>query len=52
MNFDRYGNTSAASVAILLDEVHKNGQVHSGDLIALAGFGGGLTWGGILMEWK
>lgn len=52
MNLDRYGNTSAASVAILLDEVHKNGQVHSGDLVALAGFGGGLTWGGILMEWE
>lgn len=52
MDLDRFGNTSAASVAILLDEVHKNGQIHSGDLIALAGFGGGLTWGGVLMEWN
>lgn len=51
MNLDRYGNTSAASVAILLDEVHKSGKLKSGDLIALAGFGGGLTWAGILMHW-
>lgn len=51
MNLDRYGNTSAASVAILLDEVNKSGILHTGDLIALAGFGGGLTWAGILMEW-
>ena len=51
MNLDKYGNTSAASVAILLDEVHKSGKIKSGDLIALAGFGGGLTWAGILMHW-
>ena len=51
MNLDRYGNTSAASVAILLDEVHKNGQIKSGDLIAMAGFGGGLTWAGLLLRW-
>lgn len=51
MNLDQYGNTSAASVAILLDEVHKSGKIKSGDLIALAGFGGGLTWAGILMHW-
>lgn len=51
MNLDLYGNTSAASVAILLDEVHKSGEIKSGDLIALAGFGGGLTWAGILMCW-
>lgn len=51
MNLDQYGNTSAASVAILLDEVHKSGKIKSGDLIALAGFGGGLTWAGILMYW-
>ena len=51
MNLDRYGNTSAASVAILLDEVHKNGQIKAGDTIALAGFGGGLTWAGILLKW-
>ena len=49
VNLDKYGNTSAASVAILLDEVLHNGTVKPGDLIALAGFGGGLTWAGILM---
>lgn len=52
MNLNAYGNTSAASIAILLDEVHKSGKLKKGDKIALAGFGGGLTWAGILMEWQ
>lgn len=51
MNLDKYGNTSAASVAILLDEVARSGKLSKGDLIALAGFGGGLTWAGLLLEW-
>lgn len=51
MNLDKYGNTSAASIAILLDEVHHSGQLKKGDLIAMAGFGGGLTWAGLLLEW-
>ena len=52
MNLDRYGNTSAASVAILLDEVNRSGKLKNGDLIAMAGFGGGLTWAGLLLEWN
>lgn len=51
MNLDRCGNTSAASVAILLDEVKKSNPPKPGDLVALAGFGGGLTWAGLLLEW-
>lgn len=51
MNVDRCGNTSAASVAILLDEVNRNGLLHAGDKIMLAGFGSGLTWGTMLLEW-
>lgn len=52
INLDKYGNTSAASVAILLDEVKKSGQFKSGDTVAMAAFGGGLTWAGILMKWR
>lgn len=51
INLSKYGNTSAASIAILLDEANKSGQLKKGSLVALAGFGGGLTWAGILMKW-
>ena len=51
INLDKYGNTSAASVAILLDEVNKNDSLKKGDTIALAGFGCGLTWAGVLLTW-
>lgn len=50
-NLDQYGNTSAASIPILLDEVCKKGLLKTGDKIVLAGFGGGLTWGACLLEW-
>lgn len=50
-NIDSYGNTSAASLPIILDEVNKKGMLKRGDKIVLSGFGGGLTWGSILMEW-
>ncbi len=50
INLDKYGNTSAASVAILLDEARHNGTISNGDLVALAGFGGGLTWAGLLVR--
>lgn len=52
MNMNRYGNTSAASIPILLDEMNRGGKLQSGDKIILSGFGAGLTWGGALMEWK
>ncbi len=44
VNIDRYGNTSAASIPIALDEAHRAGRFHIGDAIILVAFGGGLTW--------
>jgi 3-oxoacyl-[acyl-carrier-protein] synthase-3 len=51
INLDKYGNTSAASVAIALDEAVSSGRVHRGDLILLVVFGAGLTWGAAVVEW-
>lgn len=50
-NLDRYGNTSGASIPLLLDEMNREGKLRQGDKIILSGFGGGLTWGATLMEW-
>ncbi len=51
INLDKYGNTSAASVAIALDEAVASGRVSRGDLILLMVFGAGLTWGAAVIEW-
>ena len=51
VNLDRYGNTSAASVAIALDEAVQGGRMQRGDLILLVVFGAGLTWGAAVIEW-
>jgi len=51
VNVDRYGNTSAASVAIALDEAVSAGRIGRGDLVLLVVFGAGLTWGAALIEW-
>ena len=51
VNLHRYGNTSAASVAIALDEAVASGRIHRGDLILLVVFGAGLTWGAAVIEW-
>ena len=51
INLDRYGNTSAASVAIALDEAVETGRVQTGDLVLLVVFGAGLTWGAAVIEW-
>jgi 3-oxoacyl-[acyl-carrier-protein] synthase-3 len=51
INLDRYGNTSAASVAIALDEAVSTGVVQRGDLILLVVFGAGLTWAAAVIEW-
>lgn len=49
-NLDEYGNTSAASIPLALDEAIREGRVKKGDLLACCGFGAGLTWGGMLLR--
>lgn len=51
MNLDKYGNTSAATIPLCLDEINRSGQAEPGDLVLLVSFGGGLTWGGTLLRW-
>ena len=51
-NLDRYGNTSAASVPIALDEAYRAGRIQSGDLVLLVAFGAGLTWASTLIRWQ
>jgi 3-oxoacyl-[acyl-carrier-protein] synthase III len=51
VNIDRYGNTSAASVPIALDEALEAGRIHDNDLVLLNACGGGLTWGASLLRW-
>ena len=51
MNLDRYGNTSAASIPIALDEAIRIGRIREGDYIMLEAFGGGLTWASALIKW-
>jgi len=50
-NIDRYGNTSAASVPIALDEALEQGRIHDGNIVMLNACGGGLTWGANLIRW-
>jgi len=50
-NIDRYGNTTAATIPLCLDEALKLGKVKKDDLVCLAAFGAGYTWGSILMRW-
>jgi 3-oxoacyl-[acyl-carrier-protein] synthase-3 len=51
VNLDKYGNTSAASVAIALDEAVAQGRIARGDLVLLVAFGAGFTWAGAVIEW-
>jgi 3-oxoacyl-[acyl-carrier-protein] synthase-3 len=51
VNVDRYGNTSAASIPIALDEARKAGRIKPGDLTLLVAFGAGLTYGSALIRW-
>lgn len=50
-NIMRYGNTTAASIPIALTEAHQEGKIHSGDLVVLAAFGSGFTWGSVIIRW-
>jgi len=51
MNVQDYANTSSASIPIALDEAWRSGWLRSGESVALVGFGAGLTWGGIVVNW-
>jgi 3-oxoacyl-[acyl-carrier-protein] synthase-3 len=51
VNLDKYGNTSAAAVAIALDEANRSGRIKQGDYLLMVVFGGGLTWASTIVEW-
>jgi 3-oxoacyl-[acyl-carrier-protein] synthase-3 len=51
INIDRYGNTSAASIPLALDEGVRDGRIKAGDLVMMGAFGGGLTWASALIRW-
>jgi 3-oxoacyl-[acyl-carrier-protein] synthase-3 len=50
-NIQKYGNTTAASIPLALDEAVKEGRLHKGDLLVLTAFGAGFTWGAALVRW-
>jgi 3-oxoacyl-[acyl-carrier-protein] synthase-3 len=50
LNLDRFGNTAAASVGLVLDENRRNGTIKPGNMVLIMGFGGGLSWGGLLFR--
>jgi 3-oxoacyl-[acyl-carrier-protein] synthase-3 len=51
VNVDRFGNTSAASIPIALDECVRNGRIRDGDMVLLVAFGGGFTWASVALRW-
>ena len=51
MSISRYGNTSTASIPLLLNEMVEHGMLEPGDKIVMSGFGAGMTWGAVLLEW-
>lgn len=52
VTINKYGNMSAATIPVALDEAVREGKIRSGDNVLMAAFGGGLTWGAALVEWK
>ena len=52
INIQKYGNTSSASIPIALSEAAREGRLREGDRVALCGFGGGLAWGSLVLEWS
>ena len=50
-NIQKYGNTTAASIPIALTEAWEQGKINSGDLVVLAAFGSGFTWGSAIIRW-
>jgi len=51
MNLDKYGNTSAATIPVALDEANKAGRLNKGDVVLLVAFGGGFTWASSVVRW-
>lgn len=51
VNLDRFGNTSSATIPLLIDELNRAGQLKAGNIIAAVGFGAGLTWGSSIICW-
>lgn len=51
MNLDQYGNTSAATIPVALDEAHRQGKIKRGDVVLLVAFGGGFTWASSVVRW-
>ncbi len=51
VNVESYGNTSAASIPVALDEAYRSGRIREGDVIATVGFGAGLTWAAGVLKW-
>ncbi|MEN3943567.1 beta-ketoacyl-ACP synthase III [Prosthecobacter sp. SYSU 5D2] len=51
INLDQYGNTSAATIPVALDEAHRQGKIQRGDIILLVAFGGGFTWASSVVRW-
>ncbi len=50
-NIQKYGNTTAASIIIALTEAHEKGKINQGDIVVLAAFGSGFTWGSVIIRW-
>ena len=50
-NLEKYGNTSAATIPLMMDEAIKNNRIKQNDIIATSGFGAGLSWGAALIKW-
>ncbi|MGB3242178.1 MAG: 3-oxoacyl-[acyl-carrier-protein] synthase III C-terminal domain-containing protein, partial [Candidatus Omnitrophota bacterium] len=51
LNIEKYGNMSAASSAVALAEAVEEGRIKKGDIILMDAFGGGLTWGALVIQW-
>ena len=51
INIDKYGNTTGGTIPIALDEAVETGRLKNNDLLLLAAFGGGFTWGSVLIRW-
>ena len=50
-NLEKYGNTSAATIPLVIDEAIRNNRIKQNDIIATSGFGAGLSWGAALIKW-